>query len=212
MLETLKECRKNPHFIEFLEVWHCMYLMAHVLKACAQIPSIGKTQISSFLILPVQRIPRYEMLLGVTRREGVRHSNWPQDLLKHTVKAHPDYSNLAAAFSKIQEVAKYVDEKKAEHERVAKVLEFQDRIQGKVGVRHNLFPVSCCNHFKNLAVPHRRFVREGDLVIMDKKKQQVKCAAFFFWSLCISRHFSYSTTFFLSLLNCAPILNIHTRF
>jgi len=56
--------------------------------------------LESLLITPVQRIPRYEMLL--------------KDLLKHTWPSHPDHQDLVLALSKIQSTAKYNNTKISE--------------------------------------------------------------------------------------------------
>eukprot|EP01102_Stenamoeba_stenopodia_P003758 TRINITY_DN1390_c0_g1_i1.p1 TRINITY_DN1390_c0_g1~~TRINITY_DN1390_c0_g1_i1.p1 ORF type:complete len:1021 (+),score=227.99 TRINITY_DN1390_c0_g1_i1:133-3195(+) len=129
-IQTLRECRSDPRFIKFLdEISH------H--------PEVQKQQLSSFLIKPIQRIPRYEMLLN--------------DLVKHTQKDHPDYKNLASAAVRIHEVAVYVEAKKNEAEAVCKVLEVQSRIGGKC---------------PNFVTPTRRFIREG-VLMNDKKKEMM---------------------------------------
>eukprot|EP01080_Neovahlkampfia_damariscottae_P002556 gene2556-3518_t len=55
-----------------------------------------KYSIESYLILPVQRIPRYELLL--------------RDLLKKTSKYHSDYELLQKSLDQIQVTANYVNE------------------------------------------------------------------------------------------------------
>ncbi|KAJ5076869.1 faciogenital dysplasia protein [Anaeramoeba ignava] len=72
--------------------------------------------ISAFLILPVQRIPRYVLLV--------------KELIKNTSKEHPDYQNLIQAQDKIEEVASYLNEKKREAENINQVLEIQKRVHG----------------------------------------------------------------------------------
>jgi len=47
------------------------------------------------LIAPIQRIPRYNLLL--------------KDLIKSTSDSHPDYQNLKAALALMQEVAGHVN-------------------------------------------------------------------------------------------------------
>ncbi|KNC54738.1 uncharacterized protein AMSG_01588, partial [Thecamonas trahens ATCC 50062] len=49
----------------------------------------------AFLIMPVQRIPRYILLLS--------------DLIKHTAEDHPDYPALERALFKVKEVADYIN-------------------------------------------------------------------------------------------------------
>lgn len=55
-------------------------------------------QIESFLIMPVQRLPRIEMLL--------------KDLLKHTDEDHPDHFEMNRAFEGISKLTAFVNEKK----------------------------------------------------------------------------------------------------
>ncbi|BFU23210.1 guanine nucleotide exchange factor, putative [Entamoeba histolytica HM-1:IMSS-B] len=56
----------------------------------------SKSSISDLLITPVQRLPRYQLLL--------------KDLLKHTQQSHIDYNNIKKALEMIQEVANKVNE------------------------------------------------------------------------------------------------------
>ncbi|KAL6046959.1 RhoGEF domain containing protein [Balamuthia mandrillaris] len=101
---------------------------------CKDHPECGKLDLPSFLIMPVQRIPRYNLLLS--------------DLVRHTWPEHPDHKNLALATERIQDVAAYINEKKREAEDVSTTIAVSRRITGK--------------NFKiNIAEPHRRFVREG---------------------------------------------------
>eukprot|EP01122_Echinamoeba_exundans_P008896 TRINITY_DN302_c0_g3_i1.p1 TRINITY_DN302_c0_g3~~TRINITY_DN302_c0_g3_i1.p1 ORF type:complete len:1771 (-),score=520.87 TRINITY_DN302_c0_g3_i1:72-5384(-) len=53
-------------------------------------------RIKDYMIMPVQRVPRYTMLL--------------RDLLKHTPENHPDYANLQSACKKVEDVASAVNE------------------------------------------------------------------------------------------------------
>eukprot|EP00732_Lithocolla_globosa_P003419 Lithocolla_globosa_v1_NODE_2731_length_1889_cov_10.816249.p1 type:complete len:515 gc:universal NODE_2731_length_1889_cov_10.816249:213-1757(+) len=63
---------------------------------CTQ-PSLG-----SFLIMPVQRIPRYVMLVS--------------DLLKHTPASHSDHANLMEAEKKLKTMALHINEEKRNYE------------------------------------------------------------------------------------------------
>eukprot|EP00162_Nutomonas_longa_P021028 comp4120_c0_seq1/m.2524 comp4120_c0_seq1/g.2524 ORF comp4120_c0_seq1/g.2524 comp4120_c0_seq1/m.2524 type:complete len:207 (+) comp4120_c0_seq1:2-622(+) len=83
--------------------------------------------------MPVQRIPRYELLL--------------RDLIKYTDPDHPDRGQLEMALEKIISIAKQVNESKERQERMAKVWEIQNRFAAK--------PV-----FETLVQPHRKFIRE----------------------------------------------------
>ncbi len=52
-------------------------------------PEVANQEINSFLIRPIQRIPRYLLLL--------------RDLVKHTETSHKDYDALAKALQQIGE-------------------------------------------------------------------------------------------------------------
>ncbi|CAD8067320.1 unnamed protein product [Paramecium sonneborni] len=68
-MATLKQCINDKEdFKKFL-------------KNISEIKDYNNQDIESYLIKPVQRIPKYNLLL--------------EDLLKHTEKTHPDYKNLS---------------------------------------------------------------------------------------------------------------------
>ncbi len=124
---TLFNVMKKPQVLE-------------LLMQCRARPECENLEISSFLILPVQRIPRYVLLL--------------QDLFKNTPESHADYQNLKKALEKMQSVAEYVNEKKREAENLNNTLLIWGKLSG-------LDP----NY--NFAVPHRRYVRQGRLLEID---------------------------------------------
>jgi len=126
-MRILAECKKQSRFKKFLE---------DLKKKNSELDQCG---LENFLIRPVQRIPRYFLLL--------------QELFKHTSKDHPDYANLAAATQKVQAVAEYMNDKKREAENIMKVSEIQEMIEGE---------------FEPLAAPHRRFVKEAQLQEVSK--------------------------------------------
>lgn len=68
--------------------------------------------LESYLILPVQRIPRYQLLLA--------------DLVKHTSPEHVDYRNLVSAQAKMAAVAAHVNEKQKVFEAMHHVLRIND--------------------------------------------------------------------------------------
>jgi len=66
------------------------------LKSCSS--KLSGIDLSSLLITPVQRIPRYELLL--------------KELINCTWETHPDYTNLEKALQTIKGVASTINEKK----------------------------------------------------------------------------------------------------
>jgi hypothetical protein len=74
-LEVLRKLRDTPKTSDLLE----------------DLRKKAGNDIEAFLIKPVQRIPRYELLL--------------RDLLKHTVDSHPDYKNIEDSLNKMKDIA-----------------------------------------------------------------------------------------------------------
>jgi len=96
-------------------------------------PEIGYTDLESLLILPIQRIPQYNLLMN--------------DLAKVTTEAHPDYADVNAALTLLNQIGSYINEKKRESENIHRVIGIGKKLVG----------------FPNLAVPYRRFVREAPM-------------------------------------------------
>lgn len=105
------------------------------LQQCRLNPNHSQLNIQGYLLLPVQRIPRYKMLL--------------EDLLKHTDETHGDYADLVKATEEMGLRADEMNERKRNHERHEKVIEIQNQIKW--------------NDMVPLVQPHRHLVREGTL-------------------------------------------------
>ena len=74
----------------------------------------------SVLIIPVQRGPRYSLLIRET--------------LKHTPKAHPDYTKLSVALEKSQEVLQQVDVEISMVERRQRMAQLESMFEEKVSL------------------------------------------------------------------------------
>lgn len=107
----------NPKFV--LEVQQCREKSGSQLK------------LADVLIMPIQRIPRYSLLLS--------------DLLRHTDLTHPDYLCLQESLDKIMEVATHINEAVRRGENTKKVEAMQDK-----GIRLN-----------NIIKPHRYLIKDG---------------------------------------------------
>ena len=70
--------------------------------------------LSSFLITPVQRIPRYVLFI--------------KELLKMTPKCHPDADALNVAFEKIDTVTRYIQEQSDRNEAARLLMELQNKL------------------------------------------------------------------------------------
>jgi len=76
---------KNPNFAAFI-------------KKQLALPELKRLPFDSFQILPIQRIPRYQLLI--------------KELLKYTEEDHPDFPNLTKSLQKVVEIAAEMDKRK----------------------------------------------------------------------------------------------------
>jgi len=77
--------------------------------------------------------------------------------LKNTSSDHPDYADLSQARIKIEQVTEALDIKKQQAENMGRLMNISDNISKKK---------------VTIAEPHRRFLREGNLIVeRDSKKQ-----------------------------------------
>lgn len=127
--------------------------------------------LGALLILPIQRIPRYVLLL--------------QDLLRHTESGHPDHADLVQALKDMRQVADYINEKKREAEALNLVVRIQERIHNLVQYHSPSCPASCMRAHREylpttqptpLSMPHRRFMRRGFLSEIEEghKKKRLR--------------------------------------
>jgi len=75
-----------------------------------------KMKLNSLLITPVQRIPRYKLLL--------------EDIIKNTPRFHPDKNNLEQARTQIDAVAWHINDQIKEHESNMIMVDIQTSLQG----------------------------------------------------------------------------------
>ena len=139
-LETLAELReKNKRFVEFLEK-----TQTH--------PKLGGMDINMLILMPIQRIPRYVLLL--------------QELLKCTPEDDPDHSKLVLALEKMRAVADDLNKKKKDAEDREVLKSVAKRL-----VLTDSEPL--------LAVPSRRFVKEGEVVVLASFIEKGKAKNFY---------------------------------
>jgi hypothetical protein len=117
-------------------------VLAEFLAQCQQKPVCGKLDLNSFLIMPIQRIPRYVLLL--------------EDLLKHTEENHPDFNSLSQTLITMKTVANDINESIKEHQNYLKILEIQSKFM-------NCPP---------LVEPHRKYIRDGILIKICRKERK----------------------------------------
>jgi len=128
-METLKRLSEGRKFVKFLAQTHRPPIL----------------DLPSYLIMPVQRIPRYEMFLS--------------SLVKLCDSASfPSYPRLCAALLHIQSIAALINESKRAAENGVRMVELKKRIKG--------FPSST-----PLLVPHRKWLREDSVVQLAPKRR-----------------------------------------
>ncbi|CAG8492450.1 9032_t:CDS:2, partial [Dentiscutata heterogama] len=103
------------------------------LLSCQSKQELGGLPFNSFLSLPIQRIPRYKLLL--------------EALLKHTDESHPDFIDLQKCVRQINIIADEVNEKMRDAENQQKVLEIQVKVE----------------NIPDIINPARRFIHSGEL-------------------------------------------------
>ncbi|PRP79094.1 hypothetical protein PROFUN_13156 [Planoprotostelium fungivorum] len=94
---------KKPKFREYLE--------ANEFTA-----AMNAMALQSFMILPVQRIPRYVLLLT--------------DLLKNTHKEDHDHIKLSQALETIKDLAEYINHNKSDTDEINRLLQIKEKISG----------------------------------------------------------------------------------
>lgn len=119
-LTSRKSGEGNARFKAFLE---CAYQTESVMR-------VG--ELDSFMVQPVQRLPRYKMFL--------------ETLIKYTPKSHEDFLPLSGALKRVSEVVNYVNEKKRAHDSELQVYVVYGRIEPPI---------------EDLVVPGRALIAEG---------------------------------------------------
>jgi len=114
-------------------------------------------QLSSLLITPIQRIPRYQMLL--------------ESLYKKTWSTHMDYSALGTALEEMKKTAQHVNDKAKEADNAKKLVHIDNSL---IGLK------------KSLVAANRKFVKEGFLHQRTDKGEWKK-RYFFLFSDCMIR-------------------------
>ncbi|KAJ1730947.1 hypothetical protein LPJ61_002769 [Coemansia biformis] len=100
-----------------------------IQRARRDVTQLGQVSLDGHLLTPVQRLPRYRMLLT--------------DLLSNTLPAHPDHELLFSAAKELDKVIHEVNEKKRAFEQHSLLRRLQERIVGSAAIP--------------LVAPHRAF-------------------------------------------------------
>lgn len=143
---VLKKCLMNPKFVAFEQ--ECM-------KATGK-----RLDLASLLIQPVQRMPRYALLL--------------KELISHSSPEHIDYHNLEEARAKVSDVCATINKKKQEYDNRMQVTQAAGEV---IGMPFTLDPTRSlliCQEFVQLEGPdHKHWCRVylfSDCVVFGKCK------------------------------------------
>jgi len=150
ILECLAEFREKPRFVAFTEEMKQKNL-----------------HFESLLIEPIQRIPRYELLL--------------KEMIRSTNETDPKHEMLSKALAKVHCVAEKLNERKREFERLARMSYIASRIHG--------LPKST----QTLYHPRRKFIDEQRMKRRSKynENEQKPCYCLLFSDVIITTDLSY---------------------
>jgi len=132
--DTLQALRQTKRFQQFLSD-----VRATLLKK-------DNLDLMSYMIMPVQRVPRYVLLL--------------KELKRNTLPSQPAFDSINKALAQITLTAAHINESKRQIENMNTLFEIQHRISGDV---RDLV----------LIQPYRRFIREGELLVHDPNKKSL---------------------------------------
>jgi hypothetical protein len=116
----------------------------------------AESQLMSALITPIQRIPRYLLLL--------------KEMLRHTPADHPETEQLQRAVEKIAAIAEHVNQSKKRAEDFTKVIGIQGKINAGIGI--GMASMLSRRKRISLAGPQRRLIRDG--IVMKPSKSAFK--------------------------------------
>ena len=117
-IEVLDELtKKNTKFVRFLS------------DVAASNAKCDEQSLMSFLITPIQRVPRYILLL--------------KELRKYTSKDQRDYANLTKAQSALEELAAFINETKRVAENANDLVKLSKQLEPKIKVRQPRVPTRC---------------------------------------------------------------------
>jgi hypothetical protein len=163
MLRMYKEYSAN--YNEALKSLQVICRKSAWLKLCQKAMNAPQAQVSqvclhltSYLIMPVQRVPRYILLLN--------------DLLKHTPETSPDHPQIKKALELLNEIATELNQYMKRAEMGSKALEIQQHLVGKV---------------PSLLEAHRVYVMDGEVQKITSRFVR-KCTIFMFSDLILYAH------------------------
>jgi hypothetical protein len=96
-------------------------------------PENRNLSLASYFIMPIQRIPRYKLLI--------------EELLRNTDDNHPDYASLLKGLDAVSAVARHINAEMHAQENRAAIVRIQNEF----------------SHQVSFVQPHRRFIKQGTM-------------------------------------------------
>ena len=115
--------------------------VAALMESFRNHPDCKGQDVQSLLIEPIQRVPRYELLL--------------KSMLKSTLETHPDYKALDEAYTVVKQVATKLDKSLQDKQHAAQIRRVQAALRPP----------------QELLVPARRLLKEGLLIKIGKRSE-----------------------------------------
>ncbi|GAM24602.1 hypothetical protein SAMD00019534_077770 [Acytostelium subglobosum LB1] len=131
---TLYSNQYNESILQLSSLQKANPAFQSFLAKCLLKPASKGLNLSSYLIMPIQRIPRYKLLLDT--------------LLAKSPESHVDYADLKEALDKVGSIAQLLDERLLQFQVQHKVLDIQNNLLG---------------FEQDIVKPSRVFCKEGDL-------------------------------------------------
>ncbi|KAJ1665887.1 hypothetical protein EV178_002733 [Coemansia sp. RSA 1646] len=126
---------------------------AFIQNARHDVTQIGQVGLDGHLLTPIQRLPRYRMLLT--------------DLLSNTPVDHPDHETLYTALKELNSTIYEVNEKKRTFENQSRLQKIQEKVAGSSGVPivtpHRVFKLTANFRLQVFSEPTRS--KKGDFVV-----------------------------------------------
>lgn len=121
--------------VKLVEQWTERSKQFRVLVSNQESRPEVKHKLNALLITPIQRVPRYKLLL--------------EDVIKNTPECHPDKASLKEALEQIDAVAWHINEQIREHENSMKMVDIQKSLVGG---------------FPKIVAPGRKLLKQGNLM------------------------------------------------
>eukprot|EP01103_Thecamoeba_quadrilineata_P012938 TRINITY_DN3461_c0_g3_i1.p1 TRINITY_DN3461_c0_g3~~TRINITY_DN3461_c0_g3_i1.p1 ORF type:complete len:1135 (+),score=225.33 TRINITY_DN3461_c0_g3_i1:436-3405(+) len=167
--QTLLSCRKSS-------VRLCQFL-----ASVTRLPQCQNLELEMFLIMPVQRIPRYSLLF--------------RDLIRKTDKDHIDYKDLCTAMERIDKMSFHLNQRKSDADNHLALAELAQTIL-KSPQQKNV----------PIIIPNRKYLKDGDVIIYLKNIQRRGRICLFNDSILVARRQRITNK--LYLIDLFPLANV----